>query len=414
MMIGRNGEAYVFFVEIICPEEIVKRRISKRYEDRKDFSEADYGGYKMIRRHFEPIEEEHFVIDTGKERIEWQREMLHVANKIRIVEKQENIIDKLKKRYGMKLIQTHISWVLLDGSHAYKIKKPVRFSFVDYSSLKKRKRFCKRENDINSLLSPELYLGVIAIKSRAGRVSLNQQGEILEYAVEMVELPQGARMDNLIESGKAKREHIERIAKILEEFHRRTKAAAQKYGTASMIAENFRPVFETGPTVEEYLRYGKKLTAIKARVEDFIQKKKELFEKRCLERRIRRCHGDVRTKNIFIHKNRIFIFDAVEFSEKIASCDVAAEVAFLAMDLIFYGQKKWADILVGKYIEFSGDKDILRLIDFYICYRALVESMVEIYTTDDPEVGKDKKAKAKEACKRDLDLAYRFAKKLNG
>lgn len=407
--IGRERNKHVFFIEIVCPEEEVKSRISK---NKREYSDADYRVYKIIQSKFEPVEKEHFMIDTGKGE-KWKKEALDVANKMRIIEKQDKIIDVLKDEHKMDLLHTHISWVLLDGRHAFKIKKPVHFSFVDYRSLKKRKFFCQKENEINAMLSPRLYLGVVPIKSEDGSVAFNRKGKIVEYAVKMVELPQSARMDNLIKEERVEKDHIERIAKILEGFHRKTKVAPKKYSSTRIIRENFFPVFETKPVVEKYLHYGEKLETIKAEVDGFMKKNEDLFRQRFSDKRIKRCHGDVRTKNIFIHENKIYIFDSIEFSEKIASCDVAAEIAFLAMDLHIYDKKKWADVLVRKYIQFSGDEDIHRLIDFYMCYRALVEALVETYTIDDPEIGENKKRKAKKACKRYLDLAFAFAVKIN-
>lgn len=411
--IGKMWNKCVFFIEIVCPEEIVKRRINKRYESQRDYSDAYYRVYKIIQNKFESSKEEHFVINTEKDE-EWRKESLDVANKMRIIEKQEEIIDVLKEKFKMKLLQTHISWVLLNGQHAFKVKKPVRLSFVDYSSLRKRRHFCKKENEINALLSPELYLGVVPVSSHDGSVTLGQKGKIVEYAVKMVELPQSARMDNMIKAGEVRQGHIEKITGLLAEFHRKSKLAPKKYGSTGIIRDNFSSAFETRDIFEKYFHYGHKLDTIKDKVDGFIERNKDMFDKRVEEKRIKRCHGDVRTKNIFIHTNKIHIFNAIEFSEKIASCDVAAEVAFLAMDLNIYNKKKWADFLVKKYIELSGDEDIIRLIDFYMCYRALVESLVETHTIDDLEVGEKKKGKAKKACKGYLDLAFSLANKING
>jgi aminoglycoside phosphotransferase family enzyme/predicted kinase len=386
---AKKRDENIFFIKVICPEEVVKRRIEKRYGSDADYSDANYHVYKIIQAKFEPVERDHFVIETGKDE-DWRKKTLDLANKMRIVEKQEKVINRLKNKYKMRLLQTHISWVLLDGQHAFKIKKPVRFSFVDYSSLKKRKRFCEMENEINSLLSPELYLGVTPVKSKGGSIGLNQKGKTLEYAVKMVELPQRARMDNLIRTSDVNRGHIKKIARILAEFHDMALNAPKKYGSAKIIRENFSPIFETKPVIEKYFQYGGNLEKIKNRVEDFVKKNRGLFSQRVEEEKIKRCHGDVRTKNIFICRDKIFIFDAVEFSKKIACCDVCAEIAFLAMDLNFYGKERWAYDLVNDYIEFSGDKTIIKLIDFYICYRALVESLVETYTIEDPEVGEKK------------------------
>ena len=411
--IAKKSNARIFFVEAVCPEDVLKRRIEKRYRDDTDYSEANYHVYKIIQKKFEPIEREHYVIDTGKEEA-WRKKSLDVANKMRIVEKQEKVIDGLKTKYKMRLLQTHISWVLLDGIHAFKIKKPVRFSFVDYSSLKKRKRFCERENEINSLLSPDLYLGVVPIRMEDGSIALDNKGKTVEYGVKMVELPQSSRMDNLIKRGYVSRGHIGRIARILADFHDKTVQAPKKYGSIEIIRENFEPIFETIPLIEKYFEYGEKLEMIRQRVDDFIKKNKRLLVRRMEGKKIKKCHGDVRTKNIFIHGENIFIFDAIEFSKKIACCDTAAEIAFLAMDLSFFDKDKLAKALVEDYIEFSGDKTIIQLIDFYRCYRALVESLVETYTMEDPEVEGEKKKKSEKACKRYLDLAYSFSNKIDG
>ncbi len=410
--IGKKAKGCVFLIKIVCPEDTVKKRIHERYKNRADYSDADYRVYKMIKNKFESIKKEHFVIHTGDDK-KWKEESLEVVNKMRIVEKQDRVIDVLKKKHKMKLLHTHISWVLLDGHHAFKVKKPVLFSFVDYSTLQKRKYYCEKENELNAMLSSNLYLGVVPIKKKDGTVNLNQNGAIIEYAVKMVELPQSARMDHLLKEKKINQTHIKKIAQILEQFHQRTNNAPKKYGLAKTISENFSPIFEIIPLIEEYLQYGERLEMIKSKVESFIQKNKDLFEQRILDKRIKRCHGDVRTKNIFIHKKEIYIFDSIEFNEKIASCDVAAEVAFLAMDLNIYGKEEWADVLVKEYIKLSGDNDIMRLIDFYICYRALVEALVETYKIDDPEIGEEKKRKDKKDCKKKIDLAFSFSEKIN-
>ena len=409
--LGKELDERVFFVRVNCPEKVVQKRIEKRCKSDSGYSEANFRVHKIMQKKFEPLEREHFVIDTQIEE-EWIKKSLDVANKMRIVEKQEKVIDRLQKKYDMQTLQTHISWVMLDGQHAFKIKKPVRFSFVDYSSLRKRKRFCEKENEINGLLSPELYLGVVPAKKKDASVMFNGKGKSVEYAVKMVQLSQSERMDNLIRAGKARQSHIKKIARLLAGFHAKAKEAKKKYGSTKSIRDNFSPAFEIQSTFEKYFQYGEKLETIKEEVDDFIEKNKDLFARRAEEKRVKRCHGDVRTKNIFIHKNRVFIFDAVEFSEKIASCDVGAEIAFLAMDLHMYDKKNWADDLIKYYIGFSGDQDINRLIDFYMCYRALVESLVETYTMTDPEVGEEKKGKSKRACKKYLELAYAFAEKM--
>ncbi|MFP4082136.1 MAG: AAA family ATPase [Candidatus Aminicenantes bacterium] len=409
--LGQRLDQRVFLVETVCPEETVKKRIEERYKHKKDYSEANYKVYKIIQSKFDPFQSEHFVINTQNEE-EWKEKLLDAVNKMRVIQNQEEIIDKLLREEREKVLQTHISWVILTGKNAYKVKKPVRFSFVDYSSLEKRKHFCEEENRINSLLSPDMYLGTMPIKMSNGKVILDGEGETVEYAVKMKELPQEARMDHLLKKGKVGSSHVEEIARILARFHAQAEKAPQEYGSIKAVKENFSPVFETKDILQKFLGAGKKMENIEDKVNSFLKKNKNLLNKRRSQNKIRHCHGDVRTKNIFLYGKKIYIFDAVEFNQKISCCDVAAEVAFLSMDLNFFSQKEMAEAFVEKYIQFSKDKELEKLIDFYQCYRALVETLVESYTLVDAEIGERKKNKAKQACQKYLDLAFSFAQKL--
>lgn len=409
--LGKKEKECVFLIKTECPEKVVKKRIQKRYKNRKDYSEANYRVYKIIQSKFQPLRKKHFVVNT-KNKKEWKKKTLDLANRMKVMETHEQIIDKIRKKKRMRLLQTHISWVLLNGKYAYKIKKPVRFSFVDYSTLESRRHFCKEELRINSMLSPEIYLAVVPIKKSDDSITFNGKGKIVEYAVKMVQLPQQHRMDHLLKKNKISAHHIVDIAEILNNFHAKTQEAPQKYGSPQIIRENFSPAFKTKGIVEKHLHSGEKMEGIESKVEAFLNKNDALFKKRIKEKRIRHCHGDVRTKNIFIHKKRVYIFDAIEFSEKISCCDVAAEIAFLAMDLHFHNRKQFAEVLVEKYIHFSRDNRIRKLIEFYQCYRALVETLVESYILEDEEISKEEKEKSKRACQKYLDLAAFFAKKL--
>jgi aminoglycoside phosphotransferase family enzyme/predicted kinase len=409
--LGKKKKECVFLIQTVCPEKIVKKRIEKRYKSQKDYSEANYRVYKIIKSKFEPLRREHFLLETENKN-RWMKKTLVLANKMRIIEKQEKIINRLKKKGKMRLIQTHISWVLLDDKYAYKIKKPVHFSFVNYSSLERRKHFCEEENRINSQFSPELYLGVVVIRKSEDSLSFDGRGRVVEYALKMVQLPQRERMDHLLRKGKISHKHIVDIAKIINDFHSKAEEAPQQYGMPETIRDNFRPAFKAKNIIEKHLHSGKKMDAIQSHVEAFLKKKDSLFKKRTEEKRVKHCHGDLRTKNIFIHKDEIYIFDAIEFSERIASCDVAAEIAFLAMDLRFHEKGSLADVFVRKYIKLSKDREIEKLIDFYQCYRALVETMVKTYLIVDPEIPEKKKEAAKKECQKYLALASSFSKNL--
>ena len=409
--LGSDHDSCVFILETICDEDVVKQRIDKRYKDNCDASEADFKVYKIIQSQFEPIEKTHFRIHTEDEN-NWRPKIIEFANKMRISEKQKKLIDRLKKTKKAQVIQTHISWVLLDGSCAYKIKKPVRFSFVDYSSLEKRKYFCDREYKINSKLCPELYLGTIPISKQNKKIFLEKKGKILDYAVKMRELPQVHRMDHLIQKDGVQYDHIRKIAEILADFHAKTSQASNKFGSIKVIKENFSPSFKAKKIMDKFFSASEKVDKIKEKVHKFLKKNEDLFKRRVFAGRIRHCHGDVRTKNIFIHEENIYLFDAIEFNDQISSCDVAAEIAFLVMDLNFHGRKDLGQVFLQKYIEATNDLEIDEIIDFYLCYRAMVEALVQSYLLDDVEVSRKRKKEAAADCEKFLNMAFRFSEKL--
>ncbi len=407
---GRRERRKVFLIETVLPGDIVRDRIEARKKEDADFSDADEEVYEIIRREFEPVDQKRFTIDTSAEET-WKERTMACVNEMRVLERRRDVIDRLKRAGDMKLIQTHISWVLLEGTHAYKIKKPVHMSFVNYRTLERRRYFCEREVQVNSLLSHDLYRGVVPVRREEDRVSLDGEnaGEVTEYAVKMVELPQDARMDRALRKRKVDRSDLEEIARILSEFHAKTAVAPEHYGSLETIRENFSHPFETTSLVEEHLGEGKTMEEIRTGVEAFLENHRLHFGKRVREERIRHCHGDVRTKNIFLHDGKVVLFDAIEFSEKISCCDVAAEIAFLAMDLDFYRKPDLSSIFVRAYIEESGDEDLRNLLTFYKCYRAMVQILVRSYTLADPEIGDTKKEKARRECRRYLELAASYA-----
>lgn len=202
------------------------------------------------------------------------------------------------------------------------------------------------------------------------------------------------------------------IAGILADFHADTAFAPGKLGTPEIIKENFSPSFEAGRIMKEFFEAGEKVDFIRSRVEEFLRKNRKLLEGRIADGRIKYCHGDVRAKNIFIHEGRVYLFDAVEFNERISGCDVAAEIAFLAMDLDFYGRSDLGRKFFDSYLSRTGDREIEGLIDFYMCYRAMVEALVQSYILEDPEVSREKKGGAAEDCEKYVGLASGYAEKL--
>ncbi|MGE5740411.1 MAG: AAA family ATPase, partial [Candidatus Aminicenantes bacterium RBG_16_66_30] len=293
---GRRAGVPVFFVEVIAPVPVVRRRMERRLRRARGPLPAGFEVHGFIRRSFEPVRERHFTVDTSHPAI-WKRDLASVVNALRVAENQRTIIAPLRRSRKMRLIQTHISWVLLDGARAYKIKKPVRFSFVDYTTPARRLAYCRREIAVNSRLSPELYIGVVPVRDDAGAVSFGGPGRTVDHAVEMVEMPQGSRLDRLVARGRVGTDDILRIVRRLCAFHAEAPVAGRRYGSPRAIREGFAHAFRLKALMERELGAGAALEHIEEKVDGFLRSRAGLFRERVRQGRIRRCHGDLRMSN---------------------------------------------------------------------------------------------------------------------
>jgi hypothetical protein len=409
--IGRRAGTPVFVVEVIAPEPVVRERMERRLRAARGHRPAGFEVHGYIRKSFEPVRGKHFVVDAARP-ASWRRHVVSVANAMRVAETRRRLIAPLLRSRELRLIQTHISWILLDGSHVYKIKKPVRFSFVDYRSLARRRAFCHKEVAINSRLSPSLYLGVVPVREEAGEVAFGGRGRTVDYAVKMLELPQALRLDRLVAAGRAGPDDIRRIARTLCDFHGRAEAAPRTCGSTRAIREGFAHAFALRPLIEEEFAAGGVIDRIETKVDAFLAANEDLFRARVKGGRIRICHGDVRMSNIFIAGETVHIFDAVEFNPRLSCSDAAADVAYLAMDLRYCGKPGLADRFVEAYVACSGDDELRRIEDFYELYRALVRLLVEALFLADPGIEGRRKARARQAFQRYLSLARDLARRI--
>ena len=408
--VGRRAGVPVFIIEIASPRPIVKLRMGRRLARSGRIKPAGFEVYGFIRRTYEPVRGRHFVVDTASPG--WRSGVLPLANTLRVVENQRRIIAPLRTGCPMRLIQTHISWILLDGAHAYKIKKPVRFSFVDYTSPARRLAYCRREIEANSRLSPELYEGVVPVRDDTGAVSFGGPGRTVDHAVAMREMPQDLRLDRLAARGRVRPDDIMRIVRALCEFHARAGVAARRYGSPQAIRDGFEHAFRLRALIEREFGAGAALDLIREKVDGFLSSHLGLFRERVRQGRIRHCHGDLRMSNIFMDGETVRIFDAVEFNPGLASTDVAADVAYLAMDLRAAGKRGLAERLIDAYAECAADEGLRDLADFYQCYRALVRILVESLVVADPAVEVRRKQRARQASRKYLALAEAFACRL--
>ncbi|MEE8345948.1 MAG: phosphotransferase, partial [Dehalococcoidia bacterium] len=319
----------------------------------------------------------------------------------------------------VELIQTHISYVFMAGDHVYKVKKPVDFGFLDFSTLAKRRYYCRQEVVLNSRLCSGTYLGVSRIRERgslsaSGRSSITVDGvgKVIEYAVHMRRLPGKRMMDRLLQSGEVTEAMIRALAGRLAEFHDRsqTDQRVAEYGDWAIRyawAENLRQWADyIGDTISE-----EQDRILRAYGEAFFARERELLERRVRQARIRDCHGDLRSDAVCF-TDGICIYDCIDFNRRLRYTDVAGDAGFLAMDMDYRGHQELAAAFLDSYVELSGDSDLPHVIDFYKCYRACVRGKVDGFRSRAPEVPPGQRRAAVYAARRYFELACHYAESL--
>jgi len=306
----------------------------------------------------------------------------------------------------IELVQTQMSFVFLTDNYVYKVKKPVNLGYLDYTTLDKRRFYCQREVELNRRLCANVYLGVVPIIREKGDIFIGGQGEDIEYAVKMRRLPQEAMMDVLLTKNQVSSEMVSSVAERLEEFHREaeTNANISTFGDLDTITQNTEENFTQtekyiGTTISQ-----EKYQRIKDYTNSFIRQNTSLFHKRIADGKIKDCHGDLHAAHICF-SNGICIYDCIEFNDRFRYCDIASEVAFLAMDLDHYGRADLSRSFVNAYVERSQDKQILELLNFYKCYRAYVRGKVQSFKFDDPYISEGEKARVLATARRYFELA---------
>ena len=279
----------------------------------------------------------------------------------------------------VRLVQTHASFVFLAPPFVFKVKKPVNFGFLNFSTLEKRRDFCEREVALNRRLSPNIYLGVVPISTREGRFTFGEGDAVVEYAVKMRRLANGYFLDQLQERGKLLPGDLNRIAVALKEFYlaQHPTEEVESWGRIDRLRistdENFRQTREfIGHTLSRSA-----FEAVRFYTDRFYARNKRLFASRIRERRIRDCHGDLHLEHIHLTPRALHIYDCIEFNERFRYVDVASDAAFLAMDLDFKGRPELARYFARRMAAELNDDGMPRLMDFYKCYRAFVRGKVE-------------------------------------
>ncbi|GAB6042145.1 bifunctional aminoglycoside phosphotransferase/ATP-binding protein [Endothiovibrio diazotrophicus] len=314
---------------------------------------------------------------------------------------------------GFQLVETHISWVILTGPYAYKVKKPMDFGFLDFTTLEKRKFFCEEELRLNRRLAPQLYLEVVAIGGSPEAPVLGGGGEPFEYAVRMAQFDQDALADRALARGELGATEMDQAAQIVADFHAVAAVAGPErpFGSSAMahapVRENFeqiRPLLSETADLE-------RLEAMRQWAEQRHGELDATLDARKAAGAVRECHGDIHLANIAILDGQVTLFDGIEFNEPFRWTDVMADVAFLVMDL---DDRKRPDLgrrFINGYLERSGDYGGLAVLPYYQSYRAMVRAKVACLRRGQPGLSADEQAAIHEQFRGYLGLAEGYAER---
>lgn len=317
----------------------------------------------------------------------------------------------------VELRQTHISWLFFLDDRVYKVKKPVDLGFLDFSTLGRRKQACDDEVRLNRRLAGDVYLGVVPItRGPESRLRVGGSGEALEWAVEMIRLPEEGMLAQRLERGVIDNEPMNALAELLVPFHATsaTGADVDEHGRPVAIRRNVLENFEElAPFVGDLEGEHAVLTRpqhafLEGRARRFLDRNGDLFERRIREHRIREGHGDLHAENLCFVDGRVVAYDCIEFSRAFRCGDVAADLAFLAMDLDYRGFPGFSSYLVRRYVELGGDGELPLLEAFYKGYRAIVRAKVSALTAADEGVDPDQRVALRHKAMRYVQLAAAY------
>lgn len=294
---------------------------------------------------------------------------------------------------GFQIIETHISQVILTGQYAYKIKKPMDFGFLDFSTLARRKHFCEEELRLNRRLAEPLYLEVLPITGTPEQPVIGGDGEPFEYLLKMRQFRQNQLFDHLQETGALKPELLSSLAQQVAGFHDSlepipdNKPLGTPEAVYAAMQENFdqiRPMIDDRALLSQ-------LDNLEAWTQTTFERHRDLIAKRRADGLVRECHGDLHLANITVYDGKVTVFDCIEFNEPFRWIDVINDLAFLLMDLESRREPALANLVLNTYLEYRDDFDALPLLPLYKAYRALVRGKIALFTLANPALGEEEK-----------------------
>ncbi len=309
----------------------------------------------------------------------------------------------------VELIETHISWVFLAGDFAYKVKKPVNYGFLDFSTLAKRRHYCQEELRLNRCFAPQLYLEVKQIGGSLIAPAMDKK-PALEYAVKMRRFPQNCQLDRMLAAKQLHARHITEFATKIAELHQLASSAEAEevYGTPSSVIV---PLLENFKQIRPFMR-GSNASEQLAKLEQWTRESFENLKPALRQRKakgfIRECHGDVHLANMAWVDNQPLLFDCIEFTENLRWIDVINDIAFLIMDLDDREQAKLGWHFLNSYLQENGDYQGLALLNFYKVYRAMVRAKVICLRLAQGHLNERQRSQAEKLFQSYLDLAEHY------
>lgn len=282
---------------------------------------------------------------------------------------------------GFEVIETHISWVLLTGPYAYKLKKPVNFGFLDFSSREAREHFCHEELRLNQRTAPNIYLEVLPVTGSLEAPQLGGAGPVLDHVLKMRQFPQSGLLSNVLARGELMPAHIDALAREIADLHAEAKRVPVEHelGSAEAVMAPVRQNFEQIRPLLEDAADLTQLEHLEAWAEDTFTRLQPLLDQRKIDGFIRECHGDIHLANVTLLDDHVLLFDCIEFNEPFRLIDVISDAAFLAMDLEDRGLKSLSRRFINAYLELTGDYRGLTLLPFYKAYRAMVRAKISLF-----------------------------------
>ena len=289
----------------------------------------------------------------------------------------------------VELRETHVSRVFMTPGDVFKVKKPVTFGFLDFGTIEARRRACEAEVTLNTRLAAGTYFGLVPVRiDGAGRHHFGPEGEVVDWAVHMLRLPDALRADHRLASGTLTTEHIDSAATFLADFHARVRSDEKTaaWGTIDAITRNVSENFAEVDAAREGLLTKSQAREVEGYQLDFLRTRARVFDRRREEGHIRDGHGDLKLDHLYIgEEGGITIIDCIEFSERFRCGDVCADIAFLSMDLAAHGHVELAERLLARYARAADDFELYALVDFYESYRAYVRGKVSTLTARQAE-----------------------------